>query len=79
MAGGVRKADDKARAQHSTDTIPSKPSAELQHSAWLGKTFPGGWVAGLVRKAENKAKAQHSTYIIPSKLIAELQHSARLG
>ena len=46
MAGWGRKAENKAKAQHSTDIIPSKLIAELQHSAWLGKTFPGGWVAG---------------------------------
>ena len=44
----MRKAENKAKAQHSTDIIPSKLIAELQHSAWLGKTFPGGWVAGWV-------------------------------
>ena len=44
--GWVRKADNKAKAQHSTGIIPRKPIAELQHSGWLGKTFPGGWVAG---------------------------------
>ena len=48
MAGWVRKAENKAKAQHSTDIIPSKLIAELQHSAWLGKTFPVGWVAGWV-------------------------------
>ena len=42
----MRKADNKAKAQHSTGIIPRKPIAELQHSGWLGKTFPGGWVAG---------------------------------
>ena len=44
MAGWGRKAENKAKAQHSTDIIPSKLIAELQHSAWLGKTFPVGWV-----------------------------------
>ena len=42
----MRKVENKAKAQHSTDFIPSKLIAELQHSAWLGKTFLGGWVAG---------------------------------
>ena len=37
-----RKAENKAKAQHSTHIIPSKLIAELQHSDWLGKTFPGG-------------------------------------
>ena len=46
VAGWVRKAENKAKAKHSTDIIPSKLIAELQHSAWLGKTFPVGWVAG---------------------------------
>ena len=35
--------ENKAKAQHSTDIIPSKLIAELQHSARLGKTFLGGW------------------------------------
>ena len=34
------------RLKLSTDIIPSKLIAELQHSARLGKTFPGGWLAG---------------------------------
>ena len=34
------------KAQHITDIIPSKLIAEVQHSAWLGKTFPGGWLGG---------------------------------
>ena len=42
----MRKAENKAKAQHSVDIIHSKLIADLQHSAWLGKTFPGGWVAG---------------------------------
>ena len=46
MARWGRKAENKAKAQHSTDIIPSKLIAELQHSARLGKTFPGGWVGG---------------------------------
>ena len=47
MGGWVgEKCENKAKAQHSTDIIPSKLIAELQHSAWLGKTFLGGWVAG---------------------------------
>ena len=46
VAGWGRKAENKAKAQYSTDITPSKLLAELQHSAWLGKTFPGGWVAG---------------------------------
>ena len=50
MAGWGRKAENKAKAQYSTDITPSKLLAELQHSAWLGKTFPGGW-----GKAEKKA------------------------
>ena len=54
MAGWVRKAEIKAKAQHSTDIIPSKLIAELQHSAWLGKTLPGGWLGGW-GKAEKKA------------------------
>ena len=53
MAGWVRNAENKAKAQHSTDIISSKLIAELQHSAWLGKTFPGGWAAGW-GKAEKK-------------------------
>ena len=48
MAGYGRKAENKAKAQHSTDIIPSKLIAELQHSARLGKTFPSGWVGGWV-------------------------------
>ena len=44
MAGWGRKAANKAKAQHSTDIIPSKLNTDLQHSARLGKTFPGGWV-----------------------------------
>ena len=48
MAGWGRKAENKAKAQYSTDITPSKLLAELQHSAWLGKTFPGGWVGGWV-------------------------------
>ena len=45
MSGGwVRKDENKAKPQHSTDIIPSKLIAELQHSARLGRTFPGGWV-----------------------------------
>ena len=48
MAGWGRKVDNKAKAQHSTGIIPSKLIAELQHSARLGKTFPGGWPAGWV-------------------------------
>ena len=80
MAGWGRKAANKAKAQHSTDIIPSKLNTDLQHSARLGKTFPVGFLmAGWGRKVENKAKAQHSTDFIPSKLIAELQHSAWLG
>ena len=39
----MRKAENKAKALHSTDIIPSKLIAELQNSAWLGKTFAGGW------------------------------------
>ena len=54
MAGWGRKAENKAKAQYSTDISPSKLLAELQHSAWLGKTFPVGWVAGW-GKAEKKA------------------------
>ena len=54
MAGWGRKAENKAKAQYSTDITPSKLLAELQHSAWLGKTFPVGWVAGW-GKAEKKA------------------------
>ena len=46
MAGWVRRAENKAKAQQSTDIIPGKLIAELQHSAWLSKTFPDGWVAG---------------------------------
>ena len=46
MAGYGRKAENKAKDQHRTDIIPSKLIAELQHSARLGKTFPGGWLAG---------------------------------
>ena len=46
MAGWGRNAENKAKAQHSTDIIPSKLMAELQHSARLGKTFPGGWLGG---------------------------------
>ena len=46
VAGQGRKADNKAKAQHSKDIIPSKLIAELLHSARLGKTFPGGWLAG---------------------------------
>ena len=47
MVGGlVRKAKNKVNAQHITDIIPSKLIAELQHSARLSKTFPGGWLAG---------------------------------
>ena len=46
MAGWGRKAENKAKAQYSTDITPSKLLAELQHSAWLGKTFLGGWVGG---------------------------------
>ena len=52
MAGLVRKAENKAKAQHSTDIIPSKLIAELQHSAWLGKTFPGGWLGGWGKAGE---------------------------
>ena len=54
MAGWVRKADNKGKAQHSKDINPSKLIATLQHSAWLGKTFPAGWVAGLVGKSWEK-------------------------
>ena len=43
VAAWVRKAENKAKAQHSTYIIPNKLIAELEHSAWLGKTFPGGW------------------------------------
>ena len=46
MAGWGRKAENKAKAQHSTGIIPSKLIAKLQHSSRLGKTFPGGWLAG---------------------------------
>ena len=46
VAGWGRKAENKAKAQYSTDITPSKLLAELQHSAWLGKTFPGGWLGG---------------------------------
>ena len=46
MAGWGRKVENKAKAQHSTGIIPSKLIAELQHSARLGKTFPGGWLGG---------------------------------
>ena len=46
MAGWGRKAANKAKAQQSTDIIPSKLIAELQHSTRLGKTFPGGWLGG---------------------------------
>ena len=53
VAGWGRKAENKAKAQYSTDITPSKLLAELQHSAWLGKTFPGGWLGGL-GKAGNK-------------------------
>ena len=54
MAGWGRKAANKAKAQHSTDIIPSKLNTDLQHSARLGKTFPGGWLGGW-GKAEKKA------------------------
>ena len=54
MAGWGRKAENKAKAQHSTDIIPSKLNTDLQHSARLGKTFPGGWLGGW-GKAEKKA------------------------
>ena len=40
------KAENKAKAQYSTEINPSKLLAELQHSAWLGKTFPGGRLGG---------------------------------
>ena len=65
MGGCVgEKTENNAKAQHSTNIIPSKLIAELQHSARLGKTFPVGWVAGWlggwVRKGGNKAKAQHN-------------------
>ena len=46
MAGWGRKAENKAKAQHSTGIIPSKLIAKLQHSSRLGMTFPGGWLAG---------------------------------
>ena len=47
MPGGwLRKAANKAKAQHSIDIIPSKLIADLQHSARLSKTFAGGWLAG---------------------------------
>ena len=42
----MRKAENKAKAQHSIDIIPSKLISELQHSARLGKTFLGCWLAG---------------------------------
>ena len=42
----MRKAKNKAKAQHSTDNMPSTLIAELQHSSRLGKTFPGGLLAG---------------------------------
>ena len=41
VAGCVRKAENKAKAQQGTDSC--KLIDELQHSARLGKTFPGGW------------------------------------
>ena len=46
VAGWVRKAENKAKDHHSTDIFPSELIAELQHFAWLGKTFPGGWMGG---------------------------------
>ena len=58
VAGWGRKAENKAKAQYSTDITPSKLLAELQRSAWLDKTFPGGWVGGWLGgrgKAEKKA------------------------
>ena len=51
MAGWKRKVENKAKAKHSTDIIPSKLIAELQHSARLGKTFPSGWVGKSWEKA----------------------------
>ena len=58
VAGWGRQAESKAKAQHNTGIIPSKLIAELQHSARLDKTFPGGWlagwVAGWVRKSWEK-------------------------
>ena len=42
----MRKAENKVKAQHSTDIIHSKLIDELQHSPRLGKTFPGGWLVG---------------------------------
>ena len=48
VAGWVRKAENKSKAQHSTDTILSKLIAELQHSVGQGKTFLAGWLAGCV-------------------------------
>ena len=46
VAWWVRKAENKVKAQHSTDIIHSKLIDELQHSPRLGKTFPGGWLVG---------------------------------
>ena len=40
----MKKAENKAKAQHIKDIIPRKLLAELQHSARQGKTFPGGWL-----------------------------------
>ena len=42
----MRKAENKAKAQHSTDIISGKLIAELDQSARLGKTFPSGWLGG---------------------------------
>ena len=58
VAGWGRKAENKAKAQYSTDITPSKLLAELQHSAWLGKTFPGGWLGGWEKAGKNANLSQ---------------------
>ena len=42
----MKKAENKAKAQHITDINPRKLLAELQHSARQGKTFTSGWLGG---------------------------------
>ena len=54
----MKKAENKAKAQHSTDFIPRKLIAELQHSARLGKTFPGGWLGGWGKAGKKASLSQ---------------------
>ena len=51
--GWVRKAENKAKAQHRTDTILSKLIAELQHSA-----KPGSWSLGLAELGNSSTQTE---------------------